>query len=132
MPDASVPKNFRDAFSVRFGTDVTLVRDILDIRFGGFWQSSAYPENFETFAVDFPYAREIGLGAGITVHAGRRLDFDAGYLHIFQEKVRVSRGIVQQQGLPLDSGEQIGNVVNGGLYEVGLNIFSLAATGHFN
>ena len=53
----------------------------------------------------------------------------------FQPDVVVKRGVVQQQGLPMqisaDESVQIANVVNGGRYRVSLNVFGLAIEGHF-
>jgi long-chain fatty acid transport protein len=139
MPDAEVPKRFRDTCSVRFGGDVEVWPKHLAVRAGGFYQTSAYPENNETFNVDFPFGEQIGVGGGVTWHAIIRgvnyLDVHAGYMHVFQPDVVVRRGVVQQQGLPMqvsaDESVQIANVVNGGSYRVSLNVFGLALEGHF-
>jgi long-subunit fatty acid transport protein len=138
MPDAQVPKRFRDTYSARFGGDVEVWPKNLSLRAGGFYQTSAYPKNDETFNVDFPFGEQIGVGGGATWHVRIRgenwLDVHAGYMHVFQPDVVVKRGVVQQQGLPLDTGTEqveIANVVNGGRYRVSLNIFGLALEGHF-
>jgi long-chain fatty acid transport protein len=139
MPDAEIPKRFRDVYSVRFGGDVELWPEHLTARVGGFYQSSAYPANNETFSVDFPFGEQVGVGGGLTWHAIIRgfnyLDVHAGYMHVFQPDVIVERGVLQQQGLPMrlsaDESVQIANVVNGGRYRVSLNMFGLALEGHF-
>ena len=139
MPDASVPKRFRDTYSVRLGGDVEVWPKYVSLRVGGFYQTSAYPENNETFNLDFPFGEQIGVGGGATWHVWIRganwLDVHAGYMHVFQPDVDVKRGVVQQQGLPMevsaDESVQIANVVNGGRYQVSLNIFGLALEGHF-
>jgi len=138
MPDAEVPKNFRDAFSARLGSDVEVWPEHLAVRAGGFYQSSAYPENNETFNIDFPYGEQFGVSAGLTWHVRIRgfnwLDVHAGYEHVFQPDVEVKRGIVQQQGQPYDNGEEqipVGGVINGGKYRVSLDVFGLALEGHF-
>jgi len=134
MPDSIVPKNYRDTYSVRLGGDINVLPKHLVVRLGGFFQSSAYPENNETFSVDFPFGTQFGLGAGLTWITSKWLDVNLGYMHIFQPTVEVDRGIVQQQGLPATvDGEEvaIGNIVNSGRYDVNLNIFSLSLEGHF-
>lgn len=135
MPDSVIWKKFRDTYSVRLGGDVDVLPGLLSARIGGYYQSSAYPENNETFSVDFPFSEQIGLGCGLTWHAFAFLDVNLGYLHVFQPDVTVSEGIVQQQGmtLKLDDGAEatIGNTVNNGRYQVNMNIFGLSAEGHF-
>jgi long-subunit fatty acid transport protein len=135
MPDAAVPKNFRDTYSVRLGGDVAVWPKHLTLRAGAYYQSSAYPENYDTFNLDFPFAEQVGVGGGLTWHAWKHLDVNAGFLHVFQFDVEVENGIVQQQGLPYDSGEgglkDIGNTVNNGLYEVSMNLFGVSLEAHF-
>jgi long-chain fatty acid transport protein len=139
MPDSKVPKNFRDTYSLRLGSDVELWPENIAVRVGAFFQSSAYPSNLETFNIDFPFDRQFGLSGGVTWHVRVRnknyFDIHAGYEHVFQPDIVVKRGVVQQQGLPAQNpdGENvpIGNVVNGGKYHVSLDIFGLAIEGHF-
>jgi long-chain fatty acid transport protein len=138
MPDAEVPKRFRDTYSIRYGGDVEVWPEHLAVRVGGFYQTSAYPEDNATFNLDFPFGEQVGVGGGVTWHAIIRgvnyLDVHAGYMHVFQPDVVVKRGVVQQQGMPLTiDGEevQIANAVNGGRYRVSLNVFGLALEGHF-
>jgi len=135
MPDATVPKHFRDVYSIRLGSDIEVWPGNIAIRVGGFYQTSAYPENYDTFSVDFPYGEQIGAGAGLTWHAARFLDVNAGYMHIYQFDVEVEEGIVQQQGLPYEDPDgnkfDIGNTINNGSYEVSLDLFGLSLEGHF-
>jgi long-subunit fatty acid transport protein len=131
MPDSEIPKNFRDTYSARLGSDVNVWREHLNIRAGIFYQSSAYPKNNNTFNIDFPYATQIGLSAGMTWLIKGKVDIHAAYMHIFQPDITVKNGIVQQQGLPLSTGEDIGNTINNGKYELALNIFSIAVEAHF-
>ena len=135
MPDSAIPKKFRDTFSARLGGDVEVWPKHLAVRAGGYYQSSAYPENYETFSVDFPFAEQVGVGAGLTWHAFSFLDVNAGFLHVFQPDVKVIEGIVQQQGMPFrpdaETEVSIGNTVNNGVYQVSMNIFGVSAEGHF-
>ncbi|MCP4680626.1 MAG: hypothetical protein GY854_35110 [Deltaproteobacteria bacterium] len=134
MPDAEVPKHFRDTYSVRLGGDVEVWPEHIAARIGGYYQTSAYPKNNDTFNLDFPFGEQVGVGGGLTWHACSYLDVNAGYLHVFQFDVEVEDGVVQQIGMPIErDGEekQTGNTVNNGTYEVGINLFAISLEGHF-
>ncbi len=125
---------FRDTYSLRLGGDIEVWPEHIAIRLGGFYTTSAYPENNETFAIDAPYAANFGVGGGLTWHAFKYLDVHAGYLHIFQLDVDVEEGIAQQMGPSTDTAagpRDFGNIINNGRYEVSLNIFGVALEGHF-
>jgi long-chain fatty acid transport protein len=140
--DTVLLKNFRDVHSVRLGSDVAVLPQILDIRAGGWWQSSAYPKNHETFSVDFPVSMQVAVTAGLTWHAIPRkervphkqdnwLDVTVGYSHVFQPTVTVTEGILQQQSIRDPALPPYGNVINNGTYAVNFNVFGLALEGHF-
>lgn len=132
LPDTRIPKNFRDTWSLRLGGDVEVWPEHLALRIGGYYQSSAYPEDNSTFSVDFPYGQQIGLGGGLTWHAMRWLDVVAGYLHVFQPEVTVKNGIVQQMGPTVEDDKvfyNVGNTVNNGKYEMSLNVVGLTLQG---
>ncbi|MCU0663785.1 MAG: outer membrane protein transport protein [Myxococcota bacterium] len=138
LPDTSIPKNFRDTVSVRLGGDVEVLPEVLALRLGAYYQTSAYPKNNDTFSVDFPYGQQIGLGGGLTWHAVSWLDVVAGYMHVFQPDVVVKEGKVQQMGPPVQDVKDgvagdfnIGSVVNNGKYELSLNVVGLTLEGHF-
>ncbi|MCP4680374.1 MAG: hypothetical protein GY854_33800 [Deltaproteobacteria bacterium] len=136
-----VPMHFRDTYSVRLGGDVEVWPEHIAVRAGGYYQSSAYPENNETFSLFAPFGEQIGVGGGLTWHACDFLDVNAAYLHVFQFDVTVDEGIVQQMALPYremnpETGEtaaeiETGNIVNNGTYEVSMNIFGVSLEGHF-
>ena len=139
IPDTHIPKNFRDTYSVRIGSDIEVLPEVLTVRLGGLWQSSAYPKNNDTFSLDFPYGEQFGASAGLTWHAWGYVDVSIGYQHLFQERITVTEGILQQSSgelfhpNPEDASVALsmGNTVNNGTYDVNLNIFSLAVEGHF-
>lgn len=131
MPDANLPKNFRDTWSVRLGSDVEVWREVLTVRVGGFYQSSAYPKDNATFNLDFPFAEQVGLGGGLTVHIAEWIEATVGYQHIFQPRVVVDSGVVQQQGQPTFDGQQIGNTVNNGRYDVSIDVLGISAEASF-
>lgn len=131
MPDTQIIKNYRNTYCGRLGSTIAVLPRFLDIHLGSFYQSSAYPKNNNTFNLDVPYATQIGVAGGISVAIGDRLDIHLSYLHIFQPDISVSNGVIQQQGLPLSTGENIGNTVNNGTYEVAINILGIAGEVHF-
>ncbi len=134
MPNAEVPKHFRDTYSVRLGGDAEVWPSHLALRLGGYYQTSAYPENNETFNLDFPFGEQVGLGGGLTWHTCDYLDVNVAYLHVFQFDVDVTEGVVQQIGLTSErDGEEIktGNTVNDGSYDVSINMISISLEGHF-
>ncbi len=131
MPDSAVPKHFRDTYSVRLGGDVEVWPEHIAVRVGGYYQSSAYPEDNRTFNLDFPFAEQIGVGGGLTWHVISWLDVNVGYLHVFQLDVEVDEGIVQQQGLLNEDEKNIGNTVNNGKYQVAMNLLGISLEGHF-
>jgi long-chain fatty acid transport protein len=130
VPDAKIPKNFRDTWSVRLGGDVALWPRHLTGRAGAWYQTSAFPKNYDTFNVDFPFGEQVGVGGGLTWHVIPQLDLMVVYSHVFQRDVQVRQGIVQQQAPPFQ-GRAIGNTVNNGDYHVSLDLFGLGALGRF-
>ncbi len=141
FPDSTVPLNYRDTYSVRLGGDVNVWPEHIVIRAGAYWQSSAYPENNDTFSVFAPFGQQVGLGGGLTWRTCKWLDVNLAYLHVFQEDATVENGVVQQMALPVeivdpDNPESVelvenGNIVNSGKYEVDMNIIGLSLEGHF-
>ncbi len=143
MPNTKIPKNYRDTYSVRVGSDIEVWQDNLTVRLGGYYQSSAYPEDNNTFNLDFPFGEQFGTGCGLSWHTFEFLTLNIGYLHIFQMPVDVTGGTVQQTGTAIEGSDlglppetemdpvYIGNMVNNGRYETNLNIFSASIEGHF-
>ncbi len=136
-----VPMHFRDTYSARLGGDVEVWPEHIAVRVGGYYQSSAYPENNETFSLFAPFGEQVGVGGGLTWHACELLDVNVAYMHVFQFDVTVDEGVVQQMALPYrevdpetgDTAAEIetGNVVNSGTYKVSMNMFGVSLEGHF-
>jgi long-subunit fatty acid transport protein len=127
-----VPLNFRDTYSVRVGSDVNLVPGHLTVRGGGFWASSAYPPDYRTMSIRFPFTEQIGIGGGLTWHAIPQLDVSAGYLHIFQPTIDVTDGVAQANAFRQpDDPTILANIVNNGRYSASLDIFGLELSAHF-
>lgn len=128
-------RDFRDSYSFRLGGDIQVWPEHLAIRLGGFYTTSAYPENYDTFVIDNPYGEQVGIGGGLTWHVFEYLDFNLGYMHIFQMDVNVKEGVQQQMGsaleMPDGSKRDLGNIINNGSYEVSMNTLGLSLEGHF-
>lgn len=124
--------DFRDTYSVRLGSDIAVLPGRLTLRGGGFFTSSAYPNDHATYSIRFPFTDQIGLGAGATWHALPQLDVSLGYLHIFQPPVVVERGVAQANAFrePYET-EINGNIVNNGVYRSSLDIFGISLQAHF-
>ncbi len=135
LDDAVWPRDARDTYSVRLGSDVSLWPGHLTARAGAFYQSSALSRGHSTMSLELPFAQQVGVGGGLTWHAIQYLDLSVGFLHVIQPKITVTDGTVQQQTNPITSpdGELLrpGNVVNNGVYEVALNLFGASFQGHF-
>ncbi|MCP4601584.1 MAG: hypothetical protein GY847_13910 [Proteobacteria bacterium] len=140
VSSSHLPKNFRSTYSARVGSDILVWPEHITFRLGGFYQSSAYPKNNNTFSLLFPHARQFGAGTGLSWHTFEFLSINIGYLHIFQPRIEVTEGILQQSvGSLIDLSEaqdgsdmvQNGNIINNGLYDVSMNLFSASIEGHF-
>ncbi|MCP4603424.1 MAG: hypothetical protein GY847_23385 [Proteobacteria bacterium] len=131
--------NYRDTYSVRLGSDIEVWPEHITLRAGGFYTSTAYPENYETFAVGSPYGVQFGVTGGLTWHVFRLLDINIGYMHVFQLDINVKEGIVQQMGpgieeeLPDGTIQKrgLGNIVNNGSYQMSVNTFGASVQWRF-
>jgi long-subunit fatty acid transport protein len=128
-----VPLHFRDTYSVRLGSDIEVWPQHLTLRAGGWWQSSAYPQDRRTFTVRFPFDQQFAVTAGLTGHIREIVHISVGYAHVFQPPVRVTEGIVQANAFrEPDDPVKRGNIVNNGEYRANLNIFGVAVETHFD
>ncbi|NRA33873.1 MAG: outer membrane protein transport protein [Polyangiaceae bacterium] len=130
--DFVVYRNFRDSHSLRLGSDVELVPNVLVVRGGLWFQTSAYPENHSTFGVDFPISQQVAFTTGTTWSPGGG-DFalSAGFSHIIQPDVHVSEGEIIQRGSATADTDPVGNIVNNGTYRLQYNVFSISAQNRF-
>ncbi len=129
----NVPLHFRDTYSVRLGSDIEAWPQHLTLRVGGWWQSSAYPEDRRTFTVRFPFDQQFAVTAGLTWHIREIVHLSAGYSHVFQPDVRVTDGIVQANAFrEPDDPVKRGNIVNNGTYRVSMDMFGIAVETRFD
>jgi long-subunit fatty acid transport protein len=123
----SIPKDWRDTFGVRVGSDVQVIPSVLTIRGGLSWSSRAVPP--ETMNIDIWPVRKIGLHLGAT-YRFRRFKFTAGYAHLFYERIDVPVGT----GRVLESvttNEAAATAVNEGSFRATQDVFSLQLNAAF-
>lgn len=121
----TLPKNFRDAVSVRVGGDYALADGMLTLRAGYLFETSAIPK--KTVAVDFANWGRHVASAGCSVAIGP-VFLDAAYAHHFIASQNVTNSAVQQVTTPTLSSTDYApaTVVGNGRYSADLNVFSLA------
>lgn len=79
LPPIVQPKDWNDAWSVRLGGTLALWDSLLELHGGGFYETSAIPN--ETYSVELVCGDKIGIGAGVSGKLwGARLD--VGYSHV--------------------------------------------------
>ena len=143
LVDFMVPKNYRDVHQIRVGMDFEAIPEVLAVRAGTWWQSSAFPKNNSTFSLDFPVNEQVAVTAGLTWKAIERkvkhahkadnwLDINLGFSHVFQPTVVVTQGVLGQRGITEPGTPLPGNVVNNGRYDVSYNLFGASFEGHFS
>lgn len=80
------PKDWDDAWSVRLGGTLALWDRMLELHGGGFYETSAIPN--ETYSVELIDGEKVGVGAGVSGTLwGVRLDVGYGHVFIFDRTV---------------------------------------------
>ncbi len=88
LNDISLERRWRDTWSVRLGGDVMVLRDLLWLRAGGFFETGAVPDEYSN--LDFLSFNRWGIGGGLTVMPWPGVEVSLAYLHIFQETRNLS------------------------------------------
>jgi long-subunit fatty acid transport protein len=80
------PKDWQDAWSIRLGNEWHLMDDLLHVRGGAFYETSAIPN--ETHSVELVDGNKIGFGAGVGAKFfGTRLDVGYSLIHVLQRNI---------------------------------------------
>lgn len=127
--DASVAHGWRDALGVRVGADVAVLPDLLALRAGAFFESSA--ANAQQVQIDFQPSERVGLGAGATVRLGP-VDLSVAYQHTFFGAIdNDGTGTLHAISGDRSTGERSRQVVNGGRATAALDELGFGATAHY-
>jgi hypothetical protein len=126
-PTQSIPRQWKDTWSVRVGSDYNIVPSRLSIRGGFSYASSAVAQ--QLMAIDAWPVRKIGLHLGATM-AFDKLRLSLAYAHVFFEQVSVPGGTGQfYEVVSVPAGEPL--AVNEGDYDASLDVVSLQADVRF-
>ncbi len=125
LPDIVFPHNFQDTYSVRLGSDVTIVEDRFAMRAGYAFETTAAPTAY--VSVDFPnWQRHIAsIGASMRMWGAW---LDVAYAHHFVQTQHVTDSQVMSQVSPKlgTMPASVPSVVGNGTYEAALDVFSLS------
>ena len=135
------PKDWNDAWSARLGGTVGLFERALELHAGGFYETSAIPN--ETYSVELVDGEKVGAGVGVSGKLwGVRVD--VGYMHVFVFDRTVGRESIVYNGTsgdsPLLSGADTRTRIAMGKYSAGFDMINvslnvgfdeLLAFGHF-
>ena len=132
--DLALGKAWRDTHSIRLGGSWNAIQDTLTWSWGGFWESAAVPENYES--VDFPSFMRFGVATGMRVRFSG-VTLNVSYMHIFQEDREVSerygKAFLQKPLAPCPDGCN-GVVVpaNAGRFETSFHQLNMSLGLHFD
>ena len=129
-----MPKDYQDAYSIRLGTEWRLLQKTLALSAGGFYESSAIPN--ETLSVDTIDGDKYGAGLGVAYQLGN-INLELAYQGIFfDERIIGDESIVHNVNVM--EKPQIGAIhENGatrvamGTYNATYHIISVGITGVF-
>lgn len=125
IENTRLDRKLQDVLSLRLGGDVRVLEP-LSLRAGVFRASSALPSSHESFSLDFPFSSHWGVACGASYAIVSGWGVSVAYQHIFQPQVRVTRGTVQQMTATRPN---LGNVINNGQYEVGVDVLGVSLEG---
>jgi len=83
----TMPRNWKDTWSLRLGSDVHVVQDLLTLRAGFFYESPAVPKEY-TY-IDILSFHRFGPSVGFSIEF-HGFDFSAAYTYVFQMPVVVT------------------------------------------
>jgi hypothetical protein len=117
----SIPKNWKDTWTVRAGGDLNLVPGRFTVRGGiSFATSAVDPRNMN---IDYWPVRKLGLHAGATIGITERIKVHLAYAHLFYQDTVVLTGTGNVKDIA-SINEVAATAVNEGSYRAGLDVFS--------
>jgi long-subunit fatty acid transport protein len=126
------PKDWIDAWSVRLGGTLALWDRALELHAGGFYETSAIPN--ETYSVELVCGEKVGVGAGVSARMwGVRLDVGYGHVFVFDRTVGAESIVFNGNSGPsiFASGETRTKVAMG-RYSAGFDMINVGLTVGFD
>tara|TARA_Y100001954_G_scaffold237874_1_gene303097 strand:+ start:243 stop:1817 length:1575 start_codon:yes stop_codon:yes gene_type:complete len=127
-----LPKDWQDAYSIRLGTEWRLLQNTLALRAGGFYESSAIPN--ETLTVENIDGNKYGAGVGFAYRMGN-INLEMGYQGILLDERKIGdESIVHNTNVmvePLAVHSNGSTRVAMGTYNAQYHIVSVGITGVF-
>jgi hypothetical protein len=119
--NTTVPKHWKDTWSVRAGGDVNVIPGALAVRAGVSYATSATPVRYTN--IDYWAVEKLGVHLGGTFAFGR-FTLSAAYSHLFYQDVEVSVGTGGVKDIATLN-EDLSTGVNEGKFKAQQDIFSL-------
>jgi long-subunit fatty acid transport protein len=121
QPRVDLPHHWTDTYGVRFGGDYNAIANLLAIRLGVSYETSAVPNQYMN--IDAWPVQKVGLHAGLTL-AHKRTRLTLAYSHVFfgQVEVPVGSGRVTEVASTLP---EMAQAVNEGFYQASLDVISV-------
>ncbi|MCB9637659.1 MAG: outer membrane protein transport protein [Myxococcales bacterium] len=125
VPPINIPRNWKDAFSVRVGGKVEVVKGWFQILYGYIFEASAIPDDMFSVLIMDSDKHVFSLGARVTV---KNMTFDLGYgLYWMPERRITNSKYTQINPLNPEGASVIGN----GVYNATVHILGLSWQGQF-
>jgi long-subunit fatty acid transport protein len=126
--EITVPKNYRDSWSVRLGSDVRLVKDLLTLHAGAHYESPAVTKEFTH--LDFTNFHRLGASLGFTAKFNG-MELTLAYQFIYQPDWVVSEDEAAMLLLRPTSKVDEQTIVNSGTYRSQYHTLSLGLVASF-
>lgn len=123
----SIPKHWRDTWSVRAGSDINIVPGVFTLRGGFSFTQRATP--IEYMNIDYWPVQKLGIHAGTTVAFGR-FKLTAAYARLMYQEVQVQVGTGGVKDIASIQ-ETAATGVNEGRFKASQNVFSLQLNAGF-
>ena len=131
LPPVIQPKNYQDSWSVRLGGEVNLWQDLLALRTGAVYETSAIPN--ETLSVDLLNGEKLGVGLGLsTSYWGMTLDIGYAHMFVFDRTVGDESIVHTENSAPGTFNPERRTRVAMGQYRVGYDMLSASVTVAFD
>ena len=122
--DMSLVKNFKNAYSIRLGGSYSFLNDMLILRAGSFFETSAVSP--EMLNVSNPDSNKFGVALGLSFN-WKNLSADISYGHIFYGWLDIHNSDVKQVSAIRPQDPDLLSTVGAGKYNQSFNNFGIQA-----